>query len=165
MLLDPLYFLILTPQCTEFLNLNASHVWEVMQHSWRLIDYFQARIDFSVSFCRLPADEGWEAQTQHFHYQGSTVDHCGGAHVLCGDTWREVSPRYPHVCSSYSPVSLILIENGAHDREEWIEAIHSIAEQLQVLEESNVPDSEEMMDDPRNSKKKKVVCRLSSFTC
>ena len=44
-------------------------------------------------------------------------------------------------------------------REEWIQAIRSIADQLQVLEESDMPDqSEEMTDDPRNSKKKRVVC-------
>ena len=41
------------------------------------------------------------------------------------------------------------------NREEWIDAIRSIAEQLQVLEE-NTMDSEEMMDDGRGSKRKKV---------
>lgn len=41
-------------------------------------------------------------------------------------------------------------------REEWIAAIRSIAEQLQVLEETSM-DNDEMMDDSRGMKRKKVL--------
>eukprot|EP00914_Ancora_sagittata_P012479 GHVO01024002.1.p1 GENE.GHVO01024002.1~~GHVO01024002.1.p1 ORF type:complete len:482 (-),score=75.56 GHVO01024002.1:376-1821(-) len=45
---------------------------------------------------------------------------------------------------------------STEEREEWIAAIRSIAEQLQVLEETSM-DNDEMMDDSRGMKRKKAL--------